>query len=39
MKKSPVEIGIAYENKVVEILQSRGLTAYRINKANESDSE
>ncbi len=39
MKKSPVEIGIAYENKVVEILQSCGLTAYRTNKANESDPE
>lgn len=37
--KSPVEIGIAYENKVVEILQSCGLTAYRTNKANESDPE
>ena len=37
MKKSPVEIGIEYENRVVEVLQSCGLTAYRTNKANESD--
>lgn len=39
MKKSPVEIGIEYENNVVKILQSCGLTAYRTNKANESDPE
>lgn len=39
MKKNPVEVGIAYENKVVEILQSCGLDAYRTNKANESDPE
>jgi len=39
MKKSPVEIGIEYENRVVEVLQSCGLTAYRTNKANESDPE
>ena len=37
MKKSPVEVGIAYENRVVAVLQSCGLTAYRTNKANESD--
>lgn len=39
MKKSPVEIGMAYENRVVEILQSCGIEAYRTNKANPSDPE
>lgn len=39
MKKSPVEIGIEYENKVVEILNDCGLEAYRTNKANEADPE
>lgn len=39
MKKSPVEIGMAYENKVVEILQSCDIEAYRTNKANPSDPE
>ena len=39
MQKSPVEIGIEYENKVVEILNDCGLEAYRTNKANESDPE
>lgn len=37
MKKSPVEIGMAYENSVVEMLQSCDLEAYRTNKANPSD--
>lgn len=39
MKKSPVEIGIEYENKVVEILNDCGLEAYKTNKANESDPD
>lgn len=39
MKKSPVEIGMAYENRVVDILQECGLEAYRTNKANPSDPE
>lgn len=39
MKKNPVEIGLAYENKVVDILKSCELEAYRTNKANPSDPE